>query len=652
MVTKVMKLTRGKLMKQSDWSDWNESEHLQLDQYDKQFMFGDPVPVDDASAIFHLVWTYAVKELDGRKKARCVCDGSSRSGQVRVLDHTYANCVDRTGSRIFYAISAAENMLVYGADVSNAFAEAPPPKQGFFIYPDRAFNDWWVNKKGKPPIPDGHVIPILGAMQGHPESPRLWEKHIDRILRDIGLTPTIHEPCIYSGLILGERVLFMRQVDDFAISASAQRIANHVLDLIDDKLTIPMKRQGLVTLYNGLDIIQTRDYIKVSCETYIDRISNIHLDHGWMKSYLISDRPTPLPTTPQFMKALQTDEGDPDPITQRDLEKKMGFSYRSGIGQLVYAMVCCRPDLSFATVKLSQHNTCPGKVHFEGVRHALKYLYQTRSEGLYFWRTTPRPELESIPLPTILSTEHDLLRDKRQHHDALDAHGMSDADWASCIRTRRSFTGSLIKLAGAAVAYKTQFQDTVATSSTESEFMAAYELGKALLYVRSILWDLDVPQEAASRLYEDNDACTAMANAQKPTSRTRHMDIRYHVLCEWVERDLIVLERVDTTINEADHFTKLLSRVLFHRHIDYIMGHVPPEYSLAHAANLRLRWFLIHTQQRTLSPPPLQQMTVIFRLLLEQHIFTPQTTALSPTIIGLKLLPPLLVFPTTQCFQH
>jgi hypothetical protein len=86
----------------------------------------------------------------------------------------------------------------------------------------------------------------------------------------------------------------------------------------------------------------------------------------------------------------------------------------------------------------------------------------------------------------------------------------------------------LIKLAGAAVAYKykTQLRDTIATSSTESEFMAAYELGKMLLYVRSILWDLNVPQEAISQLYEDNYACTAMANAQKPTSRTRHMDIR------------------------------------------------------------------------------------------------------------------------------
>ncbi len=159
----------------------------------------------------------------------------------------------------------------------------------------------------------------------------------------------------------------MRQVDDFAIYAPSQCIANHLLDLIDDKLSIPMKRQGLVTLCNGLNILQTRDYIKVSCEMYIDWISNIHLDHGWMKSYLILDRPTPLPTTPQFMKALQTEEGDPDPVVQRTLEKKMGFSYRSGIGQLVYAMVCCRLDLSFTTVKLSQHNTCPGRVHFEGV---------------------------------------------------------------------------------------------------------------------------------------------------------------------------------------------------------------------------------------------------------------------------------------------
>ena len=51
--------------------------------------------------------------------------------------------------------------------------------------------------------------------------------------------------------------------------------------------------------------------------------------------------------------------------------------------------------------------------------------------------------------------------------------------------------------------------------------------------------------------YEDNDAATAMANAQKPTTRTRHLDIKYNVLSEWVERDLVTLERVSTTQNMA-----------------------------------------------------------------------------------------------------
>jgi hypothetical protein len=47
--------------------------------------------------------------------------------------------------------------------------------------------------------------------------------------------------------------------------------------------------------------------------------------------------------------------------------------------------------------------------------------------------------------------------------------------------------------------------------------MAAYDTGKMILFVRSVLWDLGIPQEAATVLYKDNDGCTAMGNAQKPT---------------------------------------------------------------------------------------------------------------------------------------
>ena len=70
-----------------------------------------------------------------------------------------------------------------------------------------------------------------------------------------------------------------------------------------------------------------------------------------------------------------------------------------------------------------------------------------------------------------------------------------------------------------------------------------------------------------------------MGNAQKPTPRTRHIDIKYFSLCEWIERDLMLLERIDTSINMSDHMTKNLQTILFHRHADFILGHVPPMYS-------------------------------------------------------------------------
>jgi hypothetical protein len=99
-----MKLTRGKLNKQPDWNKWLASEYVQLDQYDAQGIFGDPTEVNSDAAVFCMVWTYAIKALDRWYKARCTCNGLPCSGQARILDETYANCVDQSGARIFYSI--------------------------------------------------------------------------------------------------------------------------------------------------------------------------------------------------------------------------------------------------------------------------------------------------------------------------------------------------------------------------------------------------------------------------------------------------------------------------------------------------------------------------------------------------------------------
>ncbi len=87
------------------------------------------------------------------------------------------------------------------------------------------------------------------------------------------------------------------------------------------------------------------------------------------------------------------------------------------------------------------------------------------------------------------------------------------------------------------------------------------------------------PSRSCNSTYEDNDACTVMGNAQKPTSCTQHIDIKYFAICEWIESNVMHMERIDTTIIMSDYFTKGLSRELFHRHADYLLGHIPPAYS-------------------------------------------------------------------------
>ena len=126
--------------------------------------------------------------------------------------------------------------------------------------------------------------------------------------------------------------------------------------------------------------------------------------------------------------------------------------------------------------------------------------------------------------------------------------------------------------------YKTKFQQTVALSSTEAEFAAACEAAKIILYIRSILQDIGIEQNVATTLYEDNQGALLMANSGQPTKRTRHMDTKHFAIQDWVDRDILVLQRISTHDNESDTMTKNVGRTLFYRHNDYIMGKQIPDY--------------------------------------------------------------------------
>jgi hypothetical protein len=248
----------------------------------------------------------------------------------------------------------------------------------FFIRPDRAFLEWWASKTDGPkPIPPGYVIPVMSAMQGHPESPRLWEWLFNKHLWDMGLTPTVHKPCLYSGLIDGHHVLFMQQVDDFAVAAPSEQIANHVFDMLNNHLTFPIKHMGLISLFNGLDITQTANFVKISSSTYLDKVFQKHLSM-WLLDHDLPSRPTPLPTTKTFLTSFLNAKGDPDPTAQAQLAQSMKLSYQSAIGELIWAMTTCQPYISYDKLCASQYSCTPHALHYHSIKHILKYLHATK----------------------------------------------------------------------------------------------------------------------------------------------------------------------------------------------------------------------------------------------------------------------------------
>ena len=59
---------------------------------------------------------------------------------------------------------------------------------------------------------------------------------IDGILQDKGFTPTTYEKYLCSGKVDNTKVLFLRQVDEFAVATPIEEIENKIFAMIHNKL--------------------------------------------------------------------------------------------------------------------------------------------------------------------------------------------------------------------------------------------------------------------------------------------------------------------------------------------------------------------------------------------------------------------------------
>ena len=148
----------------------------------------------------------------------------------------------------------------------------------------------------------------------------------------------------------------------------------------------------------------------------------------------------------------------------------------------------------------------------------------------------------------------------------------TDSDWAGDEDTRISVSGFVIFLMEVPIFWRSRGQKSVALSSSEAEFYALSEAAKEVKFVVQLLCSMEVPVKLPVIVRVDNVGAIFMTENVSTSSRTKHVDIRYHFVREFVEEGFLKIIFVKTVENVADGFTKNIHGDAYRRHLgSYVM---------------------------------------------------------------------------------
>ena len=153
-----------------------------------------------------------------------------------------------------------------------------------------------------------------------------------------------------------------------------------------------------------------------------------------------------------------------------------------------------------------------------------------------------------------------------------------DPDNASNLMSR---TGFVIKYADCPIFFASKLQTEIALSTAEAEYIA---LSTALRQVIPLMIQMEEINDVFPlyinkpdfycKVWEDNQSCIAMANAQKFSPRTKHIALKYHHFRSFAEGEnlRIRINYIHTEKQQADIFTKPVRPDLFMKLRFMLMG--------------------------------------------------------------------------------
>lgn len=449
-------------------------------------------------------WVYKLKtNADGkvvRYKARLVAQGFSQKFGTD-YDQVFAPVAKQTTFRVLLTMASKNKFIVRHIDAKTAFLNGSL-KETIFMKQPPGFEEG-----------DGMVCLLKKSLYGLKQAARAWNDAIHSVLIAAKFEQNQADPCLYARKYNNEWCYLLIYVDDMIVAAESMGVIDGVKDAIGTHFDL--EDLGDIKFYLGIEVTKSSDgYYQLCQAAYINKVAN---DFG-----LSDAKNSNVPMNVNYCK-LAT--GDDDAMLENNND------YQKLIGCLLYVSVNTRPDVAASVSILAQRVSSPRNEDWNELKRVVKYLKGTAN------------------LKLVLGNNK---------HTGNPIFGYADANWAEDKADRKSNSGYIFIVYGAAVSWACRKQSCVALSTTEAEFVALSEACQEAFWLKRLVTGMDCAIDQPITVYEDNQSCLRLIKEEKLSNRTKHIDTRRNFVKDYIDKGIVACEYCPTESMVADILTEPL----------------------------------------------------------------------------------------------
>jgi len=519
--TKIEPTTYAEAIASEDAERWIEAMASEVDSLAKNQTWEIVKEAPRGRKALGSKWVFKLKRnADGsiaRYKARLVVKGYEQREGID-YDETFAPVVKFTTIRLIMTIAAIEDMDIDQMDVVTAFLNG----------------ELLENEAVYMKVPDGiglrvgTIVRLRRTLYGLKQSPRKWNDKLNKHLLKMGFSRSANDPALYWKADDKGITFILVYVDDILIFSPKGSNSTPIKQALSKEFE--MKDMGELKSFLGMEVHRDRKKrtITLSQKGYIDAI---------LEWFGFNDAsPVWTPMVSQKMGGLTKKGNEPNPRED---------DYRSIVGSLMYLMIGTRPDIASSMGIVSRYLSNPSEEHLTAVKRILCYVKGTKEYGL-----TLGPS---------------------DANNSFNLYGYADADWANDVDTRKSTSGYTFYAGSGAISWCSKRQPTITLSTAEAEYIALCASVQEALWLRSLLEEVQYPLFLSSKkpttILEDNQSCIALAANPVHHARTKHIDIKYHFIRDYIDKGDIDVVYCPTKEMVTDVLTKPLARPAFEVHV-------------------------------------------------------------------------------------